>query len=243
MYPFGNTYQSQFIPDLYGSSPFDNQDYPFLSDPNYPFWNPLNFPELPPPLPDIPAQPLPAPALLPPPPPPVKVEERLARTREHEEMESSMSCRLGEESEEASPEVKLRQKYGRNINSNIYHHMVKKLGCEPYFLELFQRAKQRGGMRISQKEFFDMLHKKFGKLRTYISLKKMRDLFIGGKSRHPRAPETQQREREFYSLYRILCRVYLRNVHITHVFNGLRIKKQSKVLHVIGASKIADLIS
>jgi hypothetical protein len=54
MYPFGNTYQSQFIPDLYGSTPFDNQDYPFLSDPNYPFWNPLNFPELPPPLPDIP---------------------------------------------------------------------------------------------------------------------------------------------------------------------------------------------
>jgi hypothetical protein len=71
-----------------------------------------------------------------------------------------------------------------------------------------------------------------GKLKTYVSYQKMKDLFKGTKSRFPQNKSIIMKEQGFLKIFRILCRNYLKTTHITHVFNSLKIKDKSKILHI-----------
>lgn len=121
--------------------------------------------------------------------------------------------------------------------------MVKKIASEPFFQAKLRKLFTTRDYIITEKEFYDLLNKRFGKLRTYVSLKKMRDLFRGSKPRNRFNLQLQRKEQEFYQIYRIICRIYLKDVHICHVFNGLRIKPQSREYHICGARKISELVS
>lgn len=54
-----------------------------------------------------------------------KPNTKTRKTKEKPVQESSASCESAAEESEDSPDFKSRQKYGRNINSNIFHHMLK----------------------------------------------------------------------------------------------------------------------
>lgn len=53
--------------------------------------------------------------------------ETTVKIAEEQDQEASAAQEWQEEESEKSPEIRSRQKYGRNINSNIFHHMLKKI--------------------------------------------------------------------------------------------------------------------
>jgi hypothetical protein len=123
--------------------------------------------------------------------------------------------------------------------------MVKRIQIngdeQKYFNSLLGKILQKEEYQITEKEFYQLLNKKYGKLPIYISLKKMKDMFRGSKSRFKGKAEVGRKEQEFYKIYRILSRVYLKNVHPCYVYNGLKLKKDSKVIHVKGARVMGEL--
>jgi len=90
------------------------------------------------------------------------------------------------------------QTYGRNINSNIYHHMVKRISINgderKYFSTMLSKILERDEYQITEKEFYQLLNKKYGKLPIYISLKKMKGMFKGSKSRFKAKAEVGRKE-------------------------------------------------
>lgn len=53
--------------------------------------------------------------------------ETTVKISEEQDQEASAAQEWQEEESEKSPEIRSKQKYGRNINSNIFHHMLKKI--------------------------------------------------------------------------------------------------------------------
>ncbi len=70
----------------------------------------------------------------------------------------------------------------------------------------------------------------------------MKKMFKGQKYRNKIYETTLRKEREFLKIFRILCRYYLKNVHVLHVYNVLKIKDESKSLHITGSRKILELM-
>lgn len=68
----------------------------------------------------------------------------------------------------------------------------------------------------------------------------MKKMFQGQKYRNRIYQETLIKEREFCKFFRIICRYYLKNLHIFHTFNMLKLNLDSKKLHVIGSRRILD---
>ncbi len=97
-------------------------------------------------------------------------------------------------------------------------------------------------IQMNQKEFSEFFSKKLSKLRNYVSLNKMRDLWKGSKPRYCSSKAFLQNERDFCKIFRILCRRYLHTNHVPHVYNVLRVKPDSKRLHVGGARKLLELM-
>ena len=62
-----------------------------------------------------------------------KTKERTKRGKERTGLESSASCQSADEDSEKTPDFKNRQKYGRNITSNIFHQMLKSIKSEEIF--------------------------------------------------------------------------------------------------------------
>lgn len=123
--------------------------------------------------------------------------------------------------------------------------MVKRIGLNgdetKHFNALLRKVLEKDDYLITEKEFYQLLNKKYGKLSIYISLKKMKGMFKGSKSRFKPKAEVGRKEQEFYKIYRILSRVYLKNIHVCYVYNGLKLKKESKEIHVRGARTMAEL--
>jgi hypothetical protein len=72
----------------------------------------------------------------------------------------------------------------------------------------------------------------------------MKSVFKGkGNGQKSRWSESSQgKDREFWMLLRVACSHYLKNMHVLHIFNVLRIKKQSCKFHVAACRKIAHLM-
>jgi len=47
-----------------------------------------------------------------------------------------------------------------------------------------------------------------------------------------------EKEKHFSKVFRILCRYYLKSIHLTHIFNALKIQHQSKKLHLAGVRRL-----
>lgn len=56
-----------------------------------------------------------------------------------------------------TPHVKLEQKYGRNIASNIFHNIVRSVSQEPAFEKIIGDVIRRNRMTISQESFRERL--------------------------------------------------------------------------------------
>jgi hypothetical protein len=88
----------------------------------------------------------------------------------------------------------------------------------------------------------EMLAKKVSKLRTYIGMKKMCSMWRGQQTRQSSNPETIKKEHDFCLIFRIVSIYYLKNIHILHVFNGLKLKQLSKQLHINGVNKMSKML-
>jgi hypothetical protein len=174
---------------------------------------------------------------------PTKTHTKPKRPREKPNQESSASCQSAEESSDHSPDFKSRQKYGRNISSNIFHQMLKVIRSEEPFEELLDRLLAKESFEITKKQFQDILHKRLSKLNPYVSNAKM-DYFLNGvsKVRMPQSREMSRVEGEFLRLLRVLCRYYLTNVHLLYVFNKLKLQRQSKEYHIQEMRKILRVL-
>lgn len=87
------------------------------------------------------------------------------------------------EDSEKSPDMHKYQKYGRNINSNIYNHMVKRIMLDDNYRLLVKKVLEKNQYNITEEQFYELMSKKLGKIKDYISLNKMKKLFQGTNSR------------------------------------------------------------
>jgi hypothetical protein len=67
--------------------------------------------------------------------------------------ESSVSCHSSEEDSEDSPDLKSRQKYGRNINSNIFHQMLKSIRCDEIFEQFLDKLMAHFDFELTKNQF------------------------------------------------------------------------------------------
>jgi hypothetical protein len=239
MLPIGNNLTPQFLADVYASSAHYASEYYYVPEDALPFWDPIKYAD------NNDANllhSLPEPALLAAQDPPTKTQQKTTRPRQKVDKESSVSCRSGDESSEMDLNFKLRQKYGRNINSNIFIHMSKRISSEAEYLGLMEKIVTRERTEMGVEEFLEMLNKKMSKLRTYVSMKKIKELWKGPKPRLGKTETAIAKERQFCKIFRTLCRYYLKNNHVVHVFNVLKVKKESKNLHVAGSRKLLELM-
>lgn len=95
---------------------------------------------------------------------------------------------------------------------------------------------------MSLEEFKQLLGKKISRLPSYISLTKMRNAFKGSGGKHRGSESSLSKERDFCLMLRTVCCHYLNNQHVLHIFNGLRIKKESRKFHVMGCRKVIELL-
>lgn len=168
-----------------------------------------------------------------------KTHTKPKRLREKPNQESSASCQSAEESSDDSPDFKSRQKYGRNISSNIFHQMLKVIRSDSPFEELLDRLLCREGWVITKKQFHEILNKRLSKLNPYVSNAKMASFLNGvSKVKMPQSREMSRVEGEYLRLLRVLCRYYLTHVHLLYVFNKLKLQKQSKEYHIQEMRKI-----
>ena len=119
MLPFQSNL-SQYIADLYASTSYYQSIYVYPNQEN--FWAPVSYPEY---SPSVPTLNYYEPENI------QKAEDstrpvtKTKKQREKVSQESSASCQSSGEESEESPDFKSRQKYGRNISSNIFHQMLK----------------------------------------------------------------------------------------------------------------------
>ena len=116
--------------------------------------------------------------------------------------------------------------------------MVKTIKNDEKFKEMLKTLIERWEPLISEKEFWQLLNRKTHKLRIYISLKKM-DQYWSARLSHKRfAPMKRAKEDDFAKLFRTMCHYYLRNIHLTYVFNVLKLQPESKRLHIKGVTQM-----
>jgi hypothetical protein len=72
-----------------------------------------------------------------------------------------------------------KQKFGRNIGSNIIHLIIKFIKEGKKLRKLVEAVIERDGMGIKASEFFHMLNVKSAKLEAYITSKHMEKLWRG----------------------------------------------------------------
>jgi Ca2+-binding EF-hand superfamily protein len=116
--------------------------------------------------------------------------------------------------------------------------MVKRIMSDNFYQKLVKKIIDKNEYKITFEQFYELMNKKLGKIKDYIGLNKMKQIFQGINSRTIMG-FTSQQLKEFYSIYRILCRNYLKVDHLTFVYNGLRIKKKSKKFHVVASRLIS----
>lgn len=70
------------------------------------------------------------------------------------------------------------------------------------------------------------------------------DSFLNGvsKVKPPNVREISKVDGEFLKVLRVLCRYYLKNIHLLYVYNKLKLQKQSKVYHIQGVRKIMEFM-
>ena len=70
--------------------------------------------------------------------------------------------------------MKSRQKEGRNINSNIFHQMLKSIRNDEVFESVLDKIFMAHSFQITKNGFLEMLQKKINKLNPYVSTAKMK---------------------------------------------------------------------
>lgn len=136
--------------------------------------------------------------------------------------------------EEAST-LKLEQKFGRNIASNIFHNIIKKAAGEDSH-RLITAIAERHGLGITVAQFNEKLSERTKNLRGYVNMKTIRGLMTG------RRIGATRLDLEFSKALRILSRHYLSLTHIPHIYHSSKIKKKSRQLHIKRMRKLQKLI-
>lgn len=134
-------------------------------------------------------------------------------------------------------QIKLEQKYGRNIASNIFHSIIRWGTLEPAFDNITKTLIIRHKLKITHAAFKDKIKDLMARLKGYINAKTMRALFLG-----KRIGATRQ-DLDFSKLLRILGRIYMQRYHFGHVYCSSKIRKKSKFLHVKRMRIVMRLLS
>ena len=116
--------------------------------------------------------------------------------------------------------------------------MVKTIKTDDKFKEILTQLIDKHRPALTEKEFWQLLHRKTHKLRIYISLKKMGQYWSAQLSHKRFSPDKRAKEDDFALLFRTLCGYYLKNVHLLYVFNVLKLQPESKRLHIKGVSQM-----
>ena len=127
-----------------------------------------------------------------------------------------------------------RQKYGRNITSNIFRCLLKRISSPNRFKKLAFKIIQSKKFTIAYESFLAEINRLSSKLKSYVKKNQMRRFIV---------PQGSSRaEEEFCQLFRILARIYLKQEHTASIFYSKKISKESRGLHFIMLREMESLL-
>lgn len=147
MFPFSNNLMNQYMAELYNSVGNANNFYYAMPDNSFPVWNPIVYPEQ---IENI--------QIIPPQEeqevkkePPTEANPKAAKPKNKEKADSDVILSSEEESPEMARTQGLKQKYGRNIHSNIFNQMIKTIKQNKSFSQKLAQIISMNEANINEK--------------------------------------------------------------------------------------------
>lgn len=119
--------------------------------------------------------------------------------------------------------------------------MVKFVKRERKLRAVVGRAIESQGLLIKVNEFYALFKNKCYKLKSYANIAKIAEFWRGPSPAEFADSPRLRKEADCAKIFRILGRLYLDKHHFPYVFNSLKIKPESKRLHMEGVRKILSL--
>lgn len=163
--------------------------------------------------------------------------ERQVKERERSRLDcSDMPSKLFSKTVKSQKQKKyleVKQKEGRNINSNIFRAMVKYFLSEPCKEDLLQKVIQSHHLQITPEEFQKIVKQQTRAMKTHVKNSEILKFCRG-----TYAPNAI----EFNQVARIMIRIYLRKVHFLSCYNSKKMQKETRPLHLKFAASLLSSI-